>query len=75
MILMPGGEIHPHLGRFHGTDLLKILKYCASCFNKVGNMRLYRSHFVECGGIRDAEDQGTFNLHHLEDSNMVIRYN
>ena len=73
---MPGGKLHPYVGRFHGTRLDKVVRYCASTSsNKVGNMRLYRSHLVECGAIEDAEDHGVFHLRHLESSNMVMMQN
>ena len=66
MILMPGGKLHPYVGRFHGTRLDKVVRHCASTSShKVGNMRLYRSHLVECGAIEDAEDHGVFHLRHL----------
>jgi len=75
MLLMPGGKLHSYVGRFYGTSLKKILSYCTDSYNKTGNMRLYRSHFVECGAIRNGEDHGIFHLHHLEFSNMVMMQN
>ena len=58
-------KVHLYVGRLFGETILKLLQYCQKSNRKSGYMRVYRSHLVRCGWIRESEDMGIFCLMQL----------
>jgi len=58
-------KVHLYVGRLFGETILKLLQYYQNSNRKSGYMRVYRSHLVRCGWIRESEDMGIFCLMQL----------
>jgi len=58
-------KVHLYVGRLFAETIIKLLQYCQNSNRKSGYMRVYRSHLVRCGWIRESEDVGIFCLMQL----------
>ena len=52
-----------------------LMSHCRDQDRKSGYMRVYRSHLVRCGWIKESEDMGIFSLMQLELSRLAMCLN